>query len=80
MDEEHLVVQRGIMLRDTRIMPRAKVQALHLHQGPLMRWYGISRLYVFVADSVVALPVLEDSEAQRLFDRLSEGTFAAKTG
>ena len=80
MDEEHLVVQRGIMLLRHPDYASSQGPSAPFASRSLMRWYGVFACAFLVADSVVALPVLEDSEAQRLFDRLSEGTFAAKTG
>ena len=71
LTEGHLVVQRGVLQRETRVMAREKVQALHVFQGPLMRWYGLARLHVFVADAQVALPPLDEADSQALFEALS---------
>jgi putative membrane protein len=71
LTEGHLVVQRGVLQRETRVMAREKVQALHVFQGPLMCWYGLARLHVFVADAQVALPPLDEADSQALFEALS---------
>jgi putative membrane protein len=71
LTEDYLVVQRGVVERETRIMARDKVQALHVFQGPLMRGYGLARLHVFVADAQVALPPLDEADCLDLFEALS---------
>jgi putative membrane protein len=71
LTESHLVVQRGVVQRETRIMARDKVQALHVFQGPLMRWCGLARLHVFVADAQVSLPPLDEADCLALFEALS---------
>jgi len=77
LSDGYLVVQRGILLRETRVMALEKVQALHLHQGPLMRWLEIARLHVFVADAQVSLPDLDEPLCEQLFESLAESTKAA---
>jgi putative membrane protein len=77
MSEGFLVVQRGILMRETRVMAREKVQALHVHQGPLMRWLGIARLHVLVADAQVSLPDLDEADCMKLFEALSDSTTRA---
>jgi len=72
LSEGHLVVQRGVFQRETRVMALEKVQALHVFQGPLMRWYGLARLHVFVADAQVSLPPLDEKECIALFKALSK--------
>ena len=69
--EDHVIVQRGILLRDTRVLDRRKVQALHLHQGPIMGLHGIARLHILAADASVSLPDLEVSKAEAIMKALS---------
>ena len=72
--EQYVVVQRGVLLRDTRVLDREKVQALHLIQGPIMRVHGIAKLHILAADASLSLPDLEVGEAQRILEELSSGT------
>jgi putative membrane protein len=72
LSEGHLVVQRGVFQRETRVVALEKVQALHVFQGPLMRWYGLARLHVFVADAQVSFPPLDEAECIALFEALSK--------
>ena len=69
--EDYVMVQRGILLRDTRVLDRSKVQALHLHQGPIMGLHGIARLHILAADASVSLPDLEVSRAEAIMEALS---------
>ena len=69
--EDYVMVQRGILLRDTRVLDRSKVQALHLHQGPIMNLHGIARLHILAADASVSLPDLELSQAKAIMEALS---------
>jgi membrane protein YdbS with pleckstrin-like domain len=66
------VVKRGVFQRETRVVALEKVQALHVFQGPLMRWYGLARLHVFVADAQVSFPPLDEAECIALFEALSK--------
>ncbi|MEC7242050.1 MAG: PH domain-containing protein [Myxococcota bacterium] len=77
--DDYVMVQRGILLRDTRVLDRRKVQALHLHQGPIMSLYGIARLHILAADASVSLPDLELHEAEAIMAALSPRSEALPT-
>lgn len=72
LTDKVLVVQRGVLLRDTRVMAREKVQAVHVVHGPLMRWQGIARVHVLVADASVQLPDLPIEECRRIQEKLRD--------
>jgi len=61
--ENLVVARRGFWLRRTWILPRAKVQAAHRLQGPLMRIWGLSLVLVKMAGNRVWLPPLRWDDA-----------------
>ncbi|MCB9766483.1 MAG: PH domain-containing protein [Alphaproteobacteria bacterium] len=65
-----VIARRGFRRRQTWVLARNKLQAVHLVQGPLMRWHGLGRLVVRVAGSQVQLPDIAYEEAERLLDEL----------
>jgi len=68
----HVVVaRRGFWRRRTWLVPRAKLQSVHLVQGPLMRAHGLGRLVLRVAGSQVTLPDLGAPQAEALLEQLS---------
>lgn len=74
LDDEGLAVRRGALWqRETRV-PASRVQHLDLKRGPLQRRRRLSTLVVHTAGTraaTVALPHLDEVEAERLRDALS---------
>ncbi|GAB2503651.1 PH domain-containing protein [Lysobacter humi (ex Lee et al. 2017)] len=74
LDAEGLAVRRGALWqRETRV-PASRVQHLDLKRGPLQRRRRLSTLVVHTAGTraaTVALPHLDEAEAERLRDALS---------
>ena len=70
-----LEIRRGIWWRSQISIPLARVQHTDVHQGPLMRRYGLAKLIVHTAgteNSAVELNGLSFATAQRLRDALVE--------
>ncbi len=70
-----LEIRRGIWWRSQISVPLARVQHTDVHQGPLMRRYGLAKLIVHTAgteNSAVELNGLSFATAQRLRDALVE--------
>lgn len=71
--DDDLVIRRGIMFRDMTIVPYGRMQFVDVHQGPLDRKFGISRvqLHTASAGTDATLHGLPADEASRLRDRLT---------
>ena len=70
-----LEIRRGIWWRSQISVPLARVQHTDVHQGPLMRKYGLAKLIVHTAgteNSTIELNGLSFATAQRLRDALVE--------
>jgi putative membrane protein len=67
----HVVGRGGFLTRRTWIIPREKIQSVHLASDPLLRRYGLARVTVWVAGSSMTLPTLETAEAEALFADLT---------
>ncbi|MDX1924994.1 MAG: PH domain-containing protein [Pirellulaceae bacterium] len=70
-----LEIRRGIWWRSQISVPLARVQHTDVHQGPLMRKFGLAKLTVHTAgteNSTVELNGLSFGTAQRLRDALIE--------
>lgn len=70
-----LEIRRGIWWRSQISVPLARVQHTDVHQGPLMRRFGLAKLIVHTAgteNSAVELNGLSFATAQRLRDALVE--------
>jgi putative membrane protein len=73
LSERHVVARRGVWPRETWVLPRGKIQSVHLQQGPLQRWHGLAAVEVWAAGTRVVLPDLDAPEARRLFETLVSG-------
>ncbi|MBN1336614.1 MAG: PH domain-containing protein [Deltaproteobacteria bacterium] len=63
-----LVARRGFWTRRSFVLPRARVQAVHGLQGPLLRALGLARVVVHAAGSRVVLPPLSAATARILLE------------
>lgn len=71
--DDDLVIRSGIMFRAMSIVPYGRMQFVDVHQGPLDRKFGISRvqLHTASAGTDATLHGLPADEASRLRDRLT---------
>lgn len=68
LSHELLVVRRGFLSRQTTLVPRRKVQSVHIVQGPIQRWFGLWSVQVWVAGARLETPELTGEEAARVFE------------
>lgn len=69
LSEQGLDIRRGVWWRHEITIPRARVQHTDVHQGPLMRKFGLARLVVNTAgthNASIALDGLSFETAQEL--------------
>ncbi len=67
-----IVSRRGFFNRRTFIISRNKLQSVHMHQGPFMRWHGLSQMVVCVAGSRISLPETGVQDTNWLIDELGQ--------
>lgn len=72
--EHDLVVERGVLFRQTVSVPLARIQHVDTHQGPIERALGLSSVFVYTAAGLTVdatVPGLEEATAGELRDQLS---------
>jgi uncharacterized protein len=71
---EDLVVARGVMVQRLSVVPYGRMQFVEVTAGPIERLFQLStvKLHTAAAASDARIPGLEQSEAARLRDRLTE--------
>jgi uncharacterized protein len=75
--EQGLEIKRGVWFRQEVSVPRARVQHTDVHQGPLLRKFGLAKLIVHTAgtrDATVELEGLNIETARSLRDHLVNDT------
>ena len=73
LDEKGLEIRRGIFWRHEITIPLARVQHTDVHQGPLMRQYGLAKLIIHTAgteNASIEMEGLSFEAAHRLRDAL----------
>ncbi len=65
-----VVSRGGFLTRRTWIVPRSKIQSVHLLSDPLLRRHGLARVVVWVAGTSVGLPALREADAAAIFTDL----------
>jgi len=70
LTDDALIARRGFWRRHTWVVPRDKLQAVHLVQGPVLRLAGLGRVLVRVAGAQVLLPDLATHDARAVMDEL----------
>lgn len=71
--EHDLIVHRGVLVRATTAIPRARIQHVDTRQGPLEQVFGLVRLTVSTASGGGAdaeIPGLTPKDAEALRDEL----------
>src|ERR1700733_1638057 len=71
---EDLIVARGVMVQRLSVVPYGRMQFVEVTAGPIERLFGLStvKLHTAAAASDARIPGLEQAEAARLRDRLTE--------
>ncbi|MGN6545244.1 MAG: PH domain-containing protein [Aureliella sp.] len=73
LDEQGFEIRRGVWWRHEITVPRSRVQHTDVHQGPLMRKFGLARLVINTAgthNASIALDGLSLETAQKLRSEL----------
>ncbi len=65
-----VVARTGYLNRQTRVLPRAKLQSSEVRAGPILRRWGLARLVLRVAGDAVSLPLLAWDQARTLQEEL----------
>jgi hypothetical protein len=69
-----LLVEQGVLFRQTISIPLDRIQHVDTRQGPIERAFGLARVIVYTAAGMSAdgsIPGLEEEEAEHLRDRLA---------
>lgn len=69
-----LIVERGVLFRQTVSVPLSRIQHVDTHQGPLERSLGLSSVFIYTAAGLTVdatVPGLEEHAAAELRDQLS---------
>jgi uncharacterized protein len=71
---EDLIVGRGVMVQRLSVVPYGRMQFVEVTAGPIERLFHLStvKLHTAAAASDARIPGLEEAEAARLRDRLTE--------
>jgi len=71
---EDLLVARGVMVQRLSVVPYGRMQFVEVTAGPMERLFHLStvKLHTAAAASDARIPGLEQDEAARLRDRLTE--------
>jgi len=71
---EDLIVARGVMVQRLSVVPYGRMQFVEVTAGPVERLFRLStvKLHTAAAASDARIPGLEQAEAARLRDRLTE--------
>jgi uncharacterized protein len=71
---EDLMVARGVLVRRLSVVPYGRMQFVEVTAGPVERLFKLStvKLHTAAAASDARIPGLEQAEAARLRDRLTE--------
>ncbi|MDR0627769.1 MAG: PH domain-containing protein [Bifidobacteriaceae bacterium] len=71
---DDLLIRKGILMRELKVVPYGRLQYLDVTAGPLNRRFGLAELSLKTAAGSLdaSLPGLEADEAARLRDHLSE--------
>jgi hypothetical protein len=72
--DEDLLVARGVMVQRLSVVPYGRMQFVEVTAGPVERFFALStvKLHTAAAASDARIPGLEQAEAARLRDRLTE--------
>ena len=74
-----LVVRRGWLARRTWYVPVARLQSVHLVEGPLQRRLGLAAVHAWIAGVEVVTPELDRDVARSLAEALAEGASSDAT-
>lgn len=65
-----IISRKGYLQRHTWILDRDKIQTLYVEQNLILRLFGLAQVQIFVAGSMVNLPLLHIDHAKRILQQL----------
>ena len=74
INDDHLLVQRGVLFRRWSAIPHHRIQHVDTQQGPIERIFGLASLQLYTASGQSAdgsIPGLAQDTAEQLRDDLS---------
>ena len=74
-----LVIRKGWLTRRTWYVPVARLQSVHLVEGPLQRRLGLATVHAWSAGVGVVTPELDHQVARALADALAQGASGGTT-
>lgn len=69
LTERELVIDRGVVFKLTRIVPRVRVQHVDISSGPLDRFFGLRQVSIYTAgtrEADASIPGLTEARAEEL--------------
>ncbi|MHB8868085.1 MAG: PH domain-containing protein [Thermoleophilia bacterium] len=64
-------LQSGLLIVRRTVIPMARIQHVDTSQGPLLRLFELSEVHVATAAGAHKIPMLADSDAARIRDRIA---------
>lgn len=74
VDEKEIDLKRGVIFKTRTLIPLSRVQHVDTRQGPLLRWLGLSSVFISTAATTHEIPALDSVIADRVRKKIS--TFA----
>ena len=70
--EKDLVISKGVLFREIKVIPYGRMQFVDVHQGPLLRAYKLAKVSLHTASSQSLLPItgIKENEAKTLRQEL----------
>lgn len=72
LTDEHLFLQRGLLVVRRTMIPLIRVQNVDTVQGPIARRFGLWSVVVFTAANAQSIPALSEDEADHLRKTIAE--------
>ncbi len=72
LTDEHLFLQRGLLVVRRTMIPLVRVQNVDTVQGPIARRFGLWSVVVYTAANAQAIPALSEAEADQLRKTIAE--------
>jgi hypothetical protein len=64
--QDEIIIEQGVLVRETILLPMNRVQHIDTHQGPLERAFGLQSLRIATAAEIIRIPSLLPARAAAL--------------
>lgn len=71
IDEKEIELKHGIFFKTRTLIPLSRVQHVDTRQGPLLRWYDLSKVTISTAATTHEIPGLDTVLADRVRRQIS---------